>query len=83
MTAPLKLFSTTTTTVKPFKFLILSTKNSLKLIRLLEPFPKQQILDFSKLRVFADDYFKLDENDKKISRWVENTGGKGEIARYE
>ena len=26
--------------------------------------------------------FKLVENDRKFSKWVENTGGKGEIARY-
>ena len=31
----------------------------------------------------ADDNFKLDENGRKLSRWVENTVGKGEIARYE
>ena len=30
----------------------------------------------------ADDYFKLDENGRKLSKkWVENTVGKGEIAR--
>ena len=28
-------------------------------------------------------YFKFDENGKKLSKWVENTVGKGEIARYE
>ena len=31
----------------------------------------------------ADDIFKFDENDRKFSKWVENTVGKGEIARYE
>ena len=37
-----------------------------------------------KLREFADDYFKFDENDvPKMSKRVENTVGKGEIARYE
>ena len=30
----------------------------------------------------ADDNFKFDENDRKSSKWVENTVGKGEIARY-
>ena len=48
-----------------------------------KPFPKRQILDFSKLKVFADDNFKLDENDKKFSKLVENTVGKGEIALHE
>ena len=37
----------------------------------------------SKLKEFADDNFKFDENGRKLSKWVENTVGKGEIARYE
>ena len=32
---------------------------------------------------FADDNFKFDDNGRKLSKLVENTGGKGEIARYE
>ena len=44
------------------------------------PFPKRQILDASKLKKFADDNFKYDENGRKFSMWVENTVGKGEIA---
>ena len=44
---------------------------------------RQQILDSSKLKEFADDNFKSDENSRKLSEWVENTVGKGEIARYE
>ena len=48
-----------------------------------KPFPKQQILDSSKLKEFADDNFKFDENDRKLSKCVENTLGKGEFARYE
>ena len=47
------------------------------------PFPKQQILDASKLKEFADDNFKPDEGGRKIWKRVENTVGKGEIARYE
>ena len=47
------------------------------------PFPKQQILDSSKLKEFVDDNFNLDENGWKFSKRVENTVGKGEIARYE
>ena len=44
---------------------------------------RRQILDSSKLKEFADDNFKFDENGRKISKWIENTVGKGEIARYE
>ena len=41
------------------------------------------MLDSSRLREFSDDYFKFDENDKKFSKLVENTMGKGQIAHYE
>ena len=41
-----------------------------------------QILDSSKLKEFADDNFKFDENGRKLSKWVENTVAKGEIARH-
>ena len=41
------------------------------------------MLDSSKLKVFAGDNFKLDENGRKFSKPVENIVGKGEIARYE
>ena len=44
---------------------------------------RRQILDSSKLNEFADDNFKLDENGRKFSKWVENTVGKGEIAHCE
>ena len=47
------------------------------------PFPEQQILDSSKLKEFADNKFKLDEDGRKFVKWVENSVGKGEIARYE
>ena len=50
---------------------------------LLLPFPKRQILESSKLKEFADDNFKVDENGRGFSKWIENTVGKGEIARYE
>ena len=46
-------------------------------------FPKQQILDSSKLREFADDNYKFDENGGKFFKWIGNTVGKGEIACYE
>ena len=44
-------------------------------------FPKQQILDTSKLKEFADDHFNSDENGRKFFKQVENTVGKGEIAQ--
>ena len=43
---------------------------------------RRQILDSSNLKEFADDSFKFDENGKELSKWVENTVGKGEIACY-
>ena len=48
-----------------------------------QPIPKRQVLDLSKLKDFADDNFKYNENGRKFSKRVENTVGKGEIARYE
>ena len=36
-----------------------------------------------RLKEFADDNFKFDENGRKLSKRVENTVGKGEIAPYE
>ena len=42
-----------------------------------------QILDSSKLKDFADDNFKFDENGRKFFKWVKITVGKGEITRYE
>ena len=39
--------------------------------------------DTSKFKEFADDNFEFDENGGKFSRSVENTAGKGEIARNE
>ena len=49
----------------------------------LNPLPDNKILDSSKLKQYADDTFKFDENSRKFSQQVENTVGKGEIARYE
>ena len=46
-------------------------------------FPNDKILDPSKLKEIADDKLKFDENGGKFSKLVENTAGKGEIARYE
>ena len=49
----------------------------------IKPFPKQLIVDFSELKDFADNNFIFDENGRKLSKWVENNVGKGEIACYE
>ena len=40
------------------------------------------MLDSSKLKGFADDNFRFDENDRKFSKLIENTVGNGEIACY-
>ena len=39
----------------------------------------QQNLDSSKLKEYADDYFKFDQNTRKFSKQIENSVGKGEI----
>ena len=46
------------------------------------PFPKQQVLDSSKLIEFADNNFRLKQNSRKFTKWMENTVEKGEIARH-
>ena len=46
-------------------------------------FTKQQILDSSKLKEFADDNVKFDGNGRELFKQVEDTVGKGKIARYE
>ena len=43
---------------------------------------KRQILDSSKLKKFADDNFRYNENGRNFSKRVENTVEKGEIACY-
>ena len=47
------------------------------------PITRRQILDWSKLKQSADNNCKFDENIRKFYKQVENTVGKGEIARYE
>ena len=49
----------------------------------INPLPDDKFLDASKLREFADDNFKFEENGINLSKQVENTVGKGEIACYE
>ena len=41
------------------------------------------VLDSSKLKEFADDNFEFDENGRKLSKRLENTEGKRQIAGYE
>ena len=43
----------------------------------------RQILDSSKVKEFADNNFRVDVNGRQLSKQVENTVGKGEIAHYE
>ena len=47
------------------------------------PITRRKILDSSKLKEFADDNFKYDENGRKLSKGIEYTVGKGETARNE
>ena len=46
------------------------------------PFPKRQILDFSKLKVCRQQ-FQCDKDSRKLTKRVENAVRKGEIAHYE
>ena len=46
-------------------------------------FPKRHILDSSKLTKFPWDIVRFDENGGNFYQRIENTVGKGEIARYE
>ena len=46
-----------------------------------EPF--SQTTTFRQLKDFTDDNLKFDENGRKFSKGLENTVGKGGIARYE
>ena len=41
-----------------------------------KPFPKLQILESSKLKEFADDNFKFDEDDRKFSKQITKHCGK-------
>ena len=50
---------------------------------LINPLPDDKILDWSKLKQSADDKFEVDVNSRKFSKLVENTVGKGEVARHE
>ena len=43
---------------------------------MLLTFPKRQVLDSSKVKEFADYNFEFDENGRKFTKRVENTGKK-------
>ena len=47
----------------------------------VNPLPDEKFR-FFQMKEFADNNFKFDENDRKLSKRVENIVGKGEIARY-
>ena len=49
----------------------------------INPLPDDKFKTLPKLKEFAHDNFRFDENGSKLSKRVENTVGKGEIARYE
>ena len=50
----------------------------------LSPFTHYQTTNFILFQTeFADDNIKFDQNGRKLSKQVENTVGKGELARYE
>ena len=61
----------------------LSIGNNFLVIVLINPIPNGKFLDSSKLIEAVDDNFKFDENERKFSKWEENTVGKGEITHYE
>ena len=44
---------------------------------------QRHTIDWSKLKEFADNNFKFDENGGEFSERVENIAGEGEISRYE
>ena len=52
------------------------------MVLIFNPLPDDKFLDSSKLKEF-DDNFQFEENGRKLSKRVENTVGKGEVARYE
>ena len=60
--------------------MLLKKKEILMLLTLLTHY---QTTNFRPFQEFADDNFKFDENGRKLSKRVENTVGKGKIARNE
>ena len=50
---------------------------------MVKPLPDGKFFNSSKLKYFADDNLKFEENGSKFFKPVEKTVGKGEIACYE
>ena len=50
---------------------------------LFNPLPNDKFFTLPESKEIAVDNFKFDENGRKSSKCLENTVGKGEIARYE
>ena len=48
----------------------------------INPLPDDKILDWSKLKQSADDNFEFDVNNRKLSKLVENTVGKGVTSNF-
>ena len=66
-----------------YKYIRRRTKECWRLMIRYLSITRRHILGSSKLKEFADDNFKFDENGRKLSKRLENTVGKGEIARNE
>ena len=49
----------------------------------LIPFPNDKFQTLPNLKEFTDNNFEFDDNGEKLSKRIENTVEKGEIARYE
>ena len=73
----LKLSSANSFTLEESKICHLGKGYSTTTQSPVEPFPKRQILHSSKLREFANDIFKFDENGRKFSNQVKKHGGVG------
>ena len=59
---------------------LLFTKRT-SILTTLTHYQTTNFIDSSKLKEFADDNFKFDEKGRKLTKRVENTVRKGEIAR--
>ena len=54
-----------------------TSMSDLHLCFCLQPTPKQQILNSSKLKEFGANIYKFDENGRKFSKWIENSSPNG------
>ena len=64
-----------------YKYTVIEVIEASAHVKVPNLFPNDK--DSCKLKEFADDNFQFDESDRKFSKRVENTVGKGEIAHYE